>query len=392
MNYNFDEIIDRKNTNSIKYDFATERGRPEGVIPLWVADMDFRIAPEIIDVLVEKSTHGIFGYTDTKDDYFDAIYQWFSTRFDWQPKKEWLVKAPGVVFSLALSIRAFTEEGDSVLIQQPVYSPFSQVVLSNNRNLVVNSLKLENKQYEIDFEDFEHKIIKEKVKLFVLCSPHNPVGRVWTKEELTRLGDICLKHNVLVISDEVHCDFTYSDNKHLVFPSIREDFEEISILCTAPSKTFNLAGLQTSNLFISNKELKRKFTKELSRSGYSQLNTMGLAACQAAYTHGSLWLDELKDYLLENLNFVRTFLEENLPEVKLIEPQGTYLLWLDFNKLDLNQDELNHLITHKANLWLNDGPSFGEGGKGFFRMNIACQKSILESALKNLESALKNRF
>ncbi|NLP34439.1 MAG: pyridoxal phosphate-dependent aminotransferase [Clostridiales bacterium] len=389
MNYNFDKIIDRSGTNSIKYDFAVERGMPADTIPLWVADMDFQTAPDIIETLVEAAKHGIYGYTDTKKDYFEAVYHWYKNRFHWETKEEWIVKTPGIVFAIAMVVRALTKEDDSILIQQPVYYPFSQVILKNNRKLVNNPLIYENGGYHIDFDDFEAKIIKNKVKLFILCSPHNPVGRVWREEELTRLGDICMKYQVKVISDEIHGDFTYPENVHTVFASIKKEFLNNSVICTAPSKTFNLAGLQVSNLFVANEEMRQRICDEIERSGYSQLNTMGLIACQAAYEKGMFWLEELKTYLKGNLDFIRSFLLENIPQIKLVEPEGTYLVWLDFRDLNLNEKELENLIINKAKLWLDSGTMFGEEGSGFQRVNIACPRATLEKAFQQLASAIK---
>ena len=390
MSYNFDEIIDRRNTDCLKYDFAVERGKPADVLPLWVADMDFRTAPHIIEKAVADASLGIYGYTESKDDYFQAVANWYSTYFDWNVEKKWLVKTPGIVFAIGLAIKALTKEGDGVMIQQPVYYPFSEVIKDNDRKLVNNALVLRNGHYEIDFEDFEQKIIQEQVKLFVLCSPHNPVGRVWTKEELQKVGEICLKYGVKVVSDEIHSDFVYGDRKHYVFTTVDPRFEEFSIVCTAPSKTFNLAGLQASNIFIPNVQIRKAFLKQMSAVGYSQLNMIGLHACKAAYETGREWLEELKVYLKGNLDFVREYLEQNLPQIKLIEPEGTYLIWLDCRALGLPEAKLEHLIVHEAKLWLDSGAIFGKDGEGFERINIACPRAILEEACKRLCRAVQS--
>lgn len=388
MSYNFDEVIDRKGTNSLKYDFAAERGKPADILPLWVADMDFRTPPAVIEALVKSAQHGIFGYSDNKQGYFEAIYNWYKNRFNWKIEQSWLVKTPGVVYAIAAAIRALTDKGDAIVIQQPVYYPFSETILANKRKLINNSLVYKNGTYKIDFDDFEAKIIKHGVKLFILCSPHNPVGRVWTREELVRLGDICIKHNVVVVSDEIHADFIYKGNEHCIFASIKPEYLNNAIICTAPSKTFNLAGLQVSNIFIANKEIRRKFKEEINRTGYSQLNTMGLIACQTAYEHGARWLDELKEYLEGNLDFIRSFLTERLPQIRLVEPQGTYLVWLDFQALNFNEKEIEDLIVNRANLWLDSGTMFGSDGKGFERINIACPRATLEKAFLQLEKAI----
>lgn len=389
MIFNFDEIIDRRSTNSIKYDFAEEMGKPTDVLPMWVADMDFKSPPEVTEALIKVAQHGIFGYSLSKKDYFDAVHYWFNTRFGWDVKKEWLIETPGVVFAISTAIRAFTDEADAVMIQQPVYHPFSEKIRVNNRKLVNNPLVYENGEYKMDIKDFESKIKEHRVKLFILCSPHNPVGRVWTKEELTEIGDICMKHGVIVISDEIHADFIYEGYKHTIFSEVKQEYLDNTIICTAPSKTFNLAGLQVSNIFIPNKKLREKYKTEMKKAGYGSLNTLGIVACQAAYRYGAQWLDELMTYLTGNLNFVREFLKERLPQVKLVEPQGSYLIWLDFSGLNLNAEELENLILNRAKLWLNSGTIFGPEGEGFQRMNIACPRSVVEEAFLRLEKAVR---
>ncbi|NLT98414.1 MAG: pyridoxal phosphate-dependent aminotransferase [Christensenellaceae bacterium] len=388
---NFDEIIERRNTDSLKYDFAARRGLPEDVLPLWVADMDFRTPPCVIEALVEKSRHGIFGYSESREDYFAVLKSWFSRRFGWKVQPEWLIKTPGVVYAICMAIRALTSEGDAVLIQQPVYYPFESSVINNDRELVVNELAYENGRYHIDFEDFERKITQHRVKMFILCSPHNPVGRVWTKEELTRMGDICVKHGVIVVADEIHADFVYPGYSHTVFANIKPEFADITVTCTAPTKTFNLAGLQISNIFVSNQRMRKRIKQEISRTGYSQLNVMGMVACKAAYAQGEEWLEELKAYLQGNLDFVRSFVSERMPEIRLVEPEGTYLIWLDCRALGLNDKALDDLVIQRAKLWLDGGHMFGQGGSGFQRLNIACPRSLLEQAMERLAAAVANR-
>lgn len=389
MKFDFDTVVERRGTNCLKYDFACERGKDEGVLPLWVADMDFQTAPVILERLEHTVRHGIFGYSEGKDGYFQAVSGWYSKHFGWEVKQKWLVKTPGVVFALAAAVRAFTKEGESVLLQQPVYYPFSEVITDNNRKLVNNPLKLINGHYEIDFEDFETKIIENQVKLFLLCSPHNPVGRVWKEWELRKIGDICLKHGVLVVSDEIHSDFTWQDNKHRIFASLAPDYADMTITCTAPSKTFNLAGLQISNIFIQNRKLREAFCHQIAAAGYSQVNTMGLAACQAAYEGGEEWLQEVKKYIWENFLFLKEYLDKKLPKIHAIVPEGTYLIWLDFRELGLSETEREDLIVKKAHLWLDSGAMFGVDGEGFERINIACPRSILQQALRQLEDACK---
>ena len=392
MRFDFDEIIDRRNTCSIKYDFARERGMPEGLIPLWVADMDFRTPPEVVEALVSSSQHGIFGYTDVKPDYADTLVRWFSRRFNWTVDPAWLVKTPGVVFAVANAIRAFSKPGDAVLIQQPVYYPFAHMIELNERVTVNSPLRYENGAYGIDFDDFEQKIVQNKVRLFILCSPHNPVGRVWTIDELERMGEICLRHGVLIVSDEIHADFVYPGFRHYILANRSAALRDITITCTAPSKTFNLAGLQVSNIFIADPELRKAFRQEIARSGYSQLNTLGLCACQAAYEHGEPWLEELILYLKGNLDYARQFLSERLPRIRLVEPEGTYLLWLDFKALFETEESRQRFIVDKAGLWLDQGTMFGEDGRGFERVNIACPRSVLHQALVRLEKAYRQHF
>ena len=391
MPFNFDEIINRRETDSIKYDFAVLRNKPADILPMWVADMDFQTPPAVIEALTARARHGIFGYSDGRDAYYAAVQNWFLEHFGWETEPEWIVKTPGIVFALSVAVRAFTQPGDAVLIQPPVYYPFTEVVRQNERKLIKNELVYEEGRYRIDFEDFERKITENGVKLFILCSPHNPVGRVWTKEELTMMGELCLKHDVLVVSDEIHADFTYPGHPHTMFASLDQRFVQNSITCTAPSKTFNLAGLQISNIFIPQQELRQKFRQEIRRVGYSQPNVMGLDACRAAYEHGTPWLNELRTYLLQNLLFVRDYIAKNMPKVRLVEPEGTYLIWLDFRELGLSGKTLDDLIIYKAGLWLDPGEMFGEGGEGFQRINIACQRATLEEALMRLARALQER-
>ena len=387
MPINFDEIIDRRNTSCLKHDFAVERGYPADILPFWVADMDFRAPAPVIDALKVRAEHGIFGYTQVKDDYFAVLQNWFRTRHDWTVERRELILTPGVVFAIATAIRAFTIKGDAVLIQQPVYYPFANMIRQNERVIVDNPLRLIEGRYEIDFADFEQKIIEHRVKLFILCSPHNPVGRVWTRAELEQLAAICLRHNVIVVADEIHEEFVRPGFRHIPFAAISDEAAAITVTCTSPSKTFNLAGLQISNIFIRDKELRHRFKEELSRTGYDEPNTLGLAGAKAAYEYGAAWLTELLAYLEENNARTRAFLAQHLPKVTLIEPEGTYLLWLDFSAYGLSDEELNAKIIRDAYLWLDDGPIFGAGGSGFQRINIACPWATLEQGLKNLAEA-----
>lgn len=387
-NLDFDKIINRKNTRCLKYDFAVKRGMPEDVLPLWVADMDFETSSYIQDALIERAQHGIFGYSEVQASYFEIVRDWMKRHHDWEIQENWLVKTPGVVFALAMAVKAYTEPGDSVLIQFPVYYPFSEVIEDNGRRVVSNTLYLgEDNRYHIDFDDFEKKVKEEQIKLFFLCSPHNPVGRVWKREELERLGDICVKYHVIVVSDEIHQDFVFS-GRHLVFASLKKEYEEISIICTSPSKTFNLAGMLMSNIFIPNRELKRKFCKELNAAGTSQLGVMGPVACEAAYSKGEEWYKAMLSYVADNIAFAKKYIEENLNGVQMINHEGTYLVWLDFRKTGLSVDELEDLIIYKARLWLDSGKIFGESGRGFQRINTACPRKVLMEALERIKEGL----
>ncbi len=388
MNFDFDKPIDRTGTDSLKHDFFTERAMPCDTLPMWVADMDFAVPPAVIQALTTRCEHGVFGYTDAKEDYYRVLQHWFSRRYSWDIQPAWVVKTPGVVYAICTAVRAFTLPGDAVLIQQPVYYPFASAVKNNNRKLIVSTLRYDNGSYQMDFADLEDKIIQNNVRLFILCNPHNPVGRVWTKEELTRIGEICIRHNVLVLSDEIHADFIHAGHSHTVFASITPAFADNTVTCTSPSKTFNLAGLQISNILISNESLLRRFKQEIHRTGYDEPNIMGIVACKAAYEHGEEWLDALLVYLADNVALVRDFVRDRLPKISLVEPEGTYLVWLDFSRLGLSDDALNELIIHKAKLWLDAGTMFGAGGSGFQRINLACPRSVVQEALLRIEKAV----
>ena len=389
VTYDFDRIVDRRNTDCLKYDFAVQRGRPKDVLPFWVADMDFSIAQEIEDALVKRCQHGIFGYSEATDGYFAALQNWYLKHFNWQVQRPWLIKTPGVVFALAMAVKAFTEPGDGVLVQQPVYYPFTEVIRDNDREVVNAPLALVNGHYEIDFAYLEQKLADPKVKLMFLCSPHNPVGRVWTKEELLKVGDLCLKYNVITVSDEIHSDFVWDDNVHTPFATLGEEYQQNCIVCTAPSKTFNLAGLQVSNIFIPNQKLRRAFRKQIDAAGYSQLNTLGLVACQAAYTYGEEWLTQVKAYIRSNITFVDDYLKQNLPQIKMLPIEGTYLVWLDCSALGMTADEREQWLWHEAKLWLDGGGIFGKEGEAFERINVACPRATLLQGLEQLKAAVE---
>ena len=387
-NLNFDEIVNRKGTDCLKYDFAVRRGMPEDVLPLWVADMDFKTTSYVEDAVVERTKHGIFGYTESKEEYFQAVAGWMRRHHNWEIRPEWLIKTPGVVFALAMAVKAFTEKGDSVLIQQPVYYPFSEVIRDNGRVVVSNDLYLgEDNRYHIDLADFEKKIVEHHVKLFLLCSPHNPTGRVFTKEELTTMGDLCVKHGVKVISDEIHNDFVFR-GEHTVFATVKKEYEEISIICTSPSKTFNLASMLISNIFIPNRELRKRFQHEVDAAGISQLSALGLVAAKAAYEQGDEWYEQMMSYVRENIRYVKEYVNEKLPGVTVIDGEGTYLIWMDFRGTGLDPEELDRRIIYEAKLWLDSGKIFGHTGAGFQRINVAAPRAILTECLERIRKIL----
>ena len=389
MEYNFNNVIDRHGTNSIKTDLAVARGKPADVLSLWVADMDFPTSPAILEALHNKIDHGIFGYSCLDESFHTALANWMKNEHNFTFDRRELVTTPGVVFGLASAIKAFTKEGESVLIQTPVYYPFKNMIEANNRRTVTSSLFEKDGKWQIDFEDFEKKIIENDVKLFILCSPHNPVSRVWTRDELSRMAEICLAHNVIVFADEIHNDFVYEPNVHTVFSTLSAEIAENSVVSMSPSKTFNLAGLQFSTNFIKNPALRAKFKAERDRTGYDEPSLMGLVAARAAYESGKPWLEDLKNHLRSNIEFVRNYLAERLPNVRLIEPEGTFLLWLDFSALGYSDSELDDLIVNKAKVWLDRGTMFGPEGDKYQRINIATPQPLLREALDRIAEALK---
>ena len=390
MKYDFDKITDRTHTNAIKYDLAKRRNKPEDALSLWVADMDFPTAPCVQKAVAEKAAHGIFGYSRPDERYYNALKKWFAERHNYEIQEEWVVNTPGVCFALASAVKAFTKEGESVLVQKPVYYPFFNTIKALNRKVVNSPLVLKNGHYEINFEDFEAKIVAENVKMFILCSPHNPGGRVWKKEELQRISEICLKHNVLVVSDEIHSDIVFEGSMHTVYGSISEAAAENSIICTAPSKSFNLAGLQFSNIIIPNAKLRIAFQREVDRTGYDEPSLMGIVAATAAYSEGGEWFDAARDYIWKNIQFASNYIEENCPKIKVVIPEGTYLLWLDFSAFGLSDEEINERILNRAKVWLDNGKMFGDEGKFFQRINCATPRKILAEALERICAQFRN--
>lgn len=385
---NFDQVIDRYNTNSAKFDTVAAQGYPADVLPMWVADMDFPAPECVLQALHKAVNFGIFGYSFLGDGYFAAVKKWFMERFDWEVERSWLITTPGVVFALSAAVRALTQTGDAVLVQPPVYYPFYRVVNNNGRTLVESPMVYEDGKYSIDFADFEAKIVEKDVKLFILCSPHNPACRVWTKEELAKIGSICKKYGVLVISDEIHCDFAFPEHPHTPFVKACPEMADSVVICTAPSKSFNLAGLQVSNIFVPGEALREKLKKQMETISYDSPNMLGAIACQAAYEGGAQWLDACKVYMRQNLEYVRSYLAEHLPKIRLVEPEGTYFAWLDCSGLGLTKEELDDVIINKAKLWLDSGAIFGECAARFQRVVLACPKATVEEAMHRLDKAI----
>ncbi|MGC9337699.1 MAG: MalY/PatB family protein [Candidatus Cloacimonadia bacterium] len=387
MKYNFDKIIDRHGTNCLKWDFAGKVFGTSDLLPMWVADMDFEAPPAIIQALQKRAAHGIYGYTGFPDAYYDALISWLHSHYQWQIKKEWIIYTPGLVPAINFAIQAYTSPKDKIVVPTPVYPPFLKAVKNNQRTLLTSELIYDNSHYTIDFDDLERHF-KSGAKMILLCSPHNPVGRVWTKFELTRLAELCKKYGVLIVSDEIHCDIVYHGFKHIPTASLSEDIAEQTITLLAPSKSFNIAGLSTSSVIISSDSLREKFVHLLDSLGLHGGNLFGIEAFIAVYTYGADWLGQLIIYLEQNYKFISQFCKEHIPNITLTKLEGTYLAWLDFKKLHMTQDELNDFIKYKAKLGLNNGSTFGPGGNGFMRLNFACPRSILHQGLLRLEHAV----
>ncbi len=387
--YDFDKKIERENSNSVKWSFIKEHTGVADALPLWVADMDFETAPEITKKLIERAAHGIYGYTARTDGYYQELISWLSRRQGWKVRKEWITHSNGVVNAIFNIIYALSNPGEGIVIQPPVYHPFARAVEKTGRKLLLNPLIRKEEHYEVDFEGFEHLLKTQGAKFFLLCSPHNPVGKVFTKEELETLGDLCIRYGVKVVSDEIHSDFIYKENEFHPFAALSEAFEQNSIICTAPSKTFNLAGLSTSNIIIPNPELRYQFDSYSEARGLKSFNIFGAVAGETAYRYGEPWLEELLAYLEKNKNLAVTYLKIHLPELKATNPEGTYFLWVDFNALKLSKENLEKFLLEDAKLWLNQGYIFGREGEGFARINLACRKETLKEALFRLHQAIK---
>lgn len=386
MKYDFDSVIDRRNTSCLKWDYLTAFFKKDNLNSMWVADMDFIAPPEILTPIRERVEHGIFGYTAKPDEFYTAVIGWFKRRYCWNIKRDWIVTAPGVVPTLNLAIQEFTEVGDRVIIQPPVYFPFKESVELNQREAVDNQLILRKGRYEIDWQDLEEKA--ESSTMLVFCSPHNPVSRVWTMEELQRLGDICQRNDLLVFSDEIHADIVFRPKRHIPTPVISHYLRSRTLAAYATSKTFNLAGLQMSINVIPNEDLRKRFIMSIKKLHMSMSNIFGIVGTQAAYSKGDQWLDELLLYLWKNFETVRNYIDEFIPAISVIEPDGTYLIWLDCRRLEIDDEKLAEFFVHEAGLALSPGIMFGPGGSGFMRMNIGCPRKNIVSALKSLKEAV----
>ena len=390
-NLNFEQGVDRKGTRCLKYDFAVQRGRSADILPLWVADMDFKTSSYIQDALLRQAEHGVYGYTETDETYFDAVRSWMERRHGWKIEPEWLLKTPGVVFALAMAVKAYTEPGDYVLIQEPVYYPFREVIESNDREVANNVLyQDENGSYKIDFEDFEKQVKDPAVKLFILCNPHNPLGRVWSQDELSKMLTLCFENDVQVVSDEIHSDLIFHGKKHIPAAIVVPEAADKVITCISVTKTFNLAGLQASTTVFPNLEMKKKFDGYWGGMDIHRNNAFSSVAMEAALNEGEEWLEQLLAYISGNLDYICDYFEKKIPLIKANMPDATYLVWLDCRALHMDNEELKDFMIYKAGLGLNDGSSFTRTMNGFMRLNAACPRAVLEKALKQLEDAVNN--
>ncbi|SET33779.1 cystathione beta-lyase [Oceanobacillus limi] len=383
----FETVHNRENTRSVKWDMLEAVFQSKDVLPMWVADMDFKAPVEVNEAIIERAKHGIYGYTIIDDLVKDTVVNWVQKHHDWKINTEWLSFSPGVVTSLHMAVQALTEPNDKILIQTPVYTPFYSVIENHNRQVVKNPLVRNGNYYQIDFEDFERKL-QQGVKAFILCSPHNPVGRVWKEEELVEMARLCLKHDVLIFSDEIHADLTYPNKRHIPIASLSEDIANQTITCMSPSKTFNLAGLQASYIITTDKEKRKNINDHLGKQGHHMLNTMATTALEAAYDHGEQWLFELRNVLLENRNYVSEQLSKHT-QLNVIDSEGTYLLWIDCNALGLDDKKLKRFMIEEAKVGLNAGVEYGKEGSGFMRMNIACPRPLIEEGVKRIIDAIK---
>jgi cystathionine beta-lyase len=389
MKYDFDEVIDRRNTDCSKWDNVGPRVGNAKALPMWVADLDFRCPQPVIDAVIKRAEHGIFGYPFRDGRFAKVTKEWLQKRHGWEIEESWVTFAPGVVPSLNTIVQAFTLPGDEVIIQRPVYYPFSHAIADNGRVISSNALVLKNGHYEIDFEDLERRAKSNKAKLMILCNPHNPVGRVYTKEELLKIGEICLRNNVLLVSDEIHSDIVYDGFKHTPIASLSREIANNTITAIAPSKTFNTAGLRASAIIVSNKDLLKTLETQFDKNRIAILSVFGLTAYIAAYSQCEDYLEAMLPYLQKNVEYLDGFLKEKMPKVKLIKPEGTYLLWLDCRGLGLTTEALDDFFINKALVAADKGYWFGPEGEGFMRINVACPRSIVRQAMEQLYAQYK---
>lgn len=386
MKYDFDKTIDRRATNSYKWDSA-----PEGVLPMWVADMDFRTAPAIIDSLQKRVAHGIFGYTRVPDAYYDAVTSWFSRRHGWDIDREWIIYTSGVVPAVSAVIKALTVPGDKVIVQTPVYNCFFSSIRNNGCEIVSNPLRRTADTYEMDFDALERCAADPRAKVMLLCNPHNPAGRVWTPDELTRLGNICLRNGVTVVADEIHCELVYQGFKYTPFASLSDAFLHRSVTCVSPSKAFNIAGLQIANIVAFDNDLRSRIDKAININEVCDVNPFGVAATIAAYNEGEEWLNQLVDYLHGNYETMAEFCRRELPEFSITRLEGTYLVWMDCSSLGMPSDALEHALLDDARLWLNAGTMYGAEGEGYMRWNITCPRSVMLDGLNRFLNFVRSR-
>lgn len=386
MKYDFDKVIDRRHTASLKWDAVEKRFGSSDILPLWVADMDFPSPPEVVAALTERAKHGMYGYTIRPQSFYDAILGWLKRRHQWDVRQEWLAFAPGVVTALSVLVSILTEPGERVLIQPPVYYPFFDVVRQNGRELVEQPLVLRDGRYVMDWDDLERKLASG-VKLMLLCSPHNPGGRVWSREELQTLGELCRKYQVKVVSDEIHADLVYPGHRHIPLASLSPELAQNTVTCLSPSKTFNLAGIKTAVVVIPHPQLRRKYQERMHLLSLHEENCFAVTALQAAYTQGEGWLEELLAYLQGNLAFLQEFADRHLPGMRVMQPEGTYLVWLDCRSLGMDPQRLKEWMYEEAKVALNEGSMFGQNGRGFLRLNIACPRTLLREGLERMRRA-----
>lgn len=388
MGYNFDDIVNRKGSNSYKWD----SDKKEDVLPMWVADMDFKTAPPIIDAIAKRVQHGVFGYAKVPDTYYEAVISWFGRRHDFTIEKDWIIYTIGCVPAISATILALTNPGDKVIVQEPVYNCFFSSIRNNQCESVSNDLIYEDGKYTIDFENLEEKVADPKARLMLLCNPHNPAGRVWTKEELYKIGEICFRNNVTVVSDEIHCDLVYHGHKHIPFASLGQRFLENSVTCTAPSKTFNLAGLQVANIFVFRAEIRKRIDKAININEVCDISPFAIEALVAAYTHkdSETWLDNLRVYLWGNYLLAKDFFAQYLPHFLVLPLEATYLMWIDCSAMSMLSEQLAKQILEEGCLWINEGTIYGEAGEGFLRLNIACPREVLQDGLNRMKTGLSS--